>query len=107
MVSCPICGSTNFNIGKSCKFHGQTVCIDCCKACEHYTFDDIYFMHRCKYGVAEAEKVKDEIAETRKKIEELDKQQEDLFRRGYQQKADDVVWEIVELQRRLERLKGA
>nr|WP_315021779.1 hypothetical protein [uncultured Aminipila sp.] len=64
-------------------------------------------MHRCKYGVAEAEKVKDEIAETRKKIEELDKQQEDLFRRGYQQKADDVVWEIVELQRRLERLKGA
>lgn len=107
MVSCPICNSTDFIVGKCCKLHGQTVCIDCCKKCKYYTFDDIYFMHRCSYGVKAAEKAKNEIAETNKKIEELDKKQEDLFRRGYQQKADDVVWEIVELQRRLERLKGA
>lgn len=107
MVSCPICHSPDFMVGKSCKKYGQTVCIECCKACEYYLLDDVYIMHRCKYGVAEAEKAKDEIAEMRKKIEELDKKQAELYQKGYKQKADDVVWEIVELQRRLERLKGA
>ena len=107
MDSCPICGITDFNIGKSCNLHGQTVCIECCKKCEHYKFDDLYYMHRCSYGVAEAEKTKNEIGETKKRIAELDIKQADLYRRGYWHKAEDVVWEIVELQRKLERLKGA
>lgn len=115
MHSCHICGSSIANEWRHCpEVDNQLICgSEHCKACKHWRKEEDKGTLWCTYwhGHKDAkEERKNEIAETKKKIAELDKQQADLYRKGYWSKAEDVVWEIVELQRkikRLENLKGA
>lgn len=102
MIECPICKNTKYKEAIQCSRLKKCVCISCCKKCEHYFYDDFYPMHRCMYGVKEEEKSK----KLKMRINELEKKQEDLYRTGQTVKAENIVWEIVEIQRQIKKLEG-
>ncbi len=47
---CPTCGSVNFKVGKICSKTKELVCIDCCRKCEYYFYNEAYIAHGCTYG---------------------------------------------------------
>lgn len=84
---CPECRAVNFKVGKICSKTGETVCINCCKKCENYFFNDAYFAHGCRYGVHEwhtsvtAEEAR--LNRIKAQIEDKVQLQERILNRGY------------------------
>ena len=76
-----------FKVGKICSKTGETVCINCCKKCENYFFNDAYFAHGCRYGVHEwhtsvtAEEAR--LNRIKAQIEDKVQLQERILNRGY------------------------
>ena len=75
MNKCPICGTEGFREGNICHIrHGETVCVDCCRTCEHHQG-----LYRCcvRYHMKTEEKkslIDREIEESEKRLKDYTEQ---------------------------------
>lgn len=54
LIKCPECGRplSEVKVCKVCERHGgEAVCLDCCKECAYYFYNEAYIAHGCRYGV--------------------------------------------------------
>ena len=87
------------DVWKICPKHsGVPVCIDCCKKCEHYFYNDFYISHGCRYGADrwhDQEEPKEvQLRRIETQIEALYQKREYYFSRNWPKIAKKVEGEI-------------
>ena len=78
--------------------------MDCCRLCEHGKKDEVYIRHLCTYGQVSLNQK--QIDRLEAEIEQLIAEQDDLYRCGRFRKADNLAWEIADLNRKLKKMKN-
>lgn len=106
---CPQCGTLGYSVGKVCSRTGETICIDCCRSCEYYFFNEAYVSHGCRYGVENLHSApsKDEVKinQIRARIEEKYKKVEYFYQTDRPYIARKIECEINGLKMEMARLE--